>query len=206
MYQSYKPYLQNEFGRTCVYCRQPDSNVPYANFGVDHYRPKGLPAFAGLECDYTNLYYCCGNCNSRKNDDWPDDEVKGPYVVNPCDYEMAAHLRFDAKSGQVTSRTEHGLHTWDLLQLNDKNLIEYRLNTLATLDALRASVVREQEMVEVLRKQLDDYAITKDVFDVEVDVIEGRITRFNAAIQSHNGEKPLPPLPRQRNGLTLLKI
>lgn len=103
-YQTYKRYLQTEFSRVCVYCRQPDSSAPNLNFGVDHYRPKGIPRFASLICDYANLYYCCGNCNSRKNNDWPFDEKAGPYVVNPCDHEMAAHLRFDAKT--VWSRRE----------------------------------------------------------------------------------------------------
>ena len=40
-YRTYKPYLQREFGRACVYCQQPDSSAPNLNFGVDHYRPKG---------------------------------------------------------------------------------------------------------------------------------------------------------------------
>jgi len=37
------------------------------NFGVDHYRPQSISQFAHLKCDYRNLYYCCGNCNSLLN-------------------------------------------------------------------------------------------------------------------------------------------
>lgn len=125
-YGSYKRYLQTEFARVCVYCRQPDSIAPNLNYGADHYRPKSVPRFASLVCSYSNLYYCCGNCNSRKNDYWPFDETVGPFVVNPCEYEMASHLRFDAVTGKIESRSTHGKHTEELLQLNDPTLVQYQ--------------------------------------------------------------------------------
>lgn len=131
-YGSYKRWLQQEFGRVCVYCREPDSLSRNLNFGVDHYRPQSR--FGHLTCVYANLYYCCGGCNSRKNDDWPVDESKGPYVVNPCEMVMADHLRFEAATGNIESRTPHGLHTIELLQLNERLTVEQRLRQRRLLE------------------------------------------------------------------------
>ena len=100
-YSTYKRWLQAEFRRVCVYCRQPDSGAFGLFFTVDHYRPKGLPQFAPLAVTYANLFYCCPACNSRKNNYWPKDEAKGPLIPNPCDHNMAEHLRH--ADGEVTS-------------------------------------------------------------------------------------------------------
>ena len=129
-YRSYKRYLQREFDCVCVYCRQPDTSAPNLNFGADHYRPKSLRKFAHLVVAYSNLYYCCGSCNSRKGNDWPVDEGKGPFVVNPCDFQMTKHLRFDASTGRVQPHGLDGGHTEELLQLNDPASLDYRLNAL----------------------------------------------------------------------------
>ena len=137
-YQSYKRHLQVEFSRVCVYCRQPDSTVPNLNFGVDHYRPSSK--FPQLLRDYSNLFYCCGSCNSRKRQYWPLNEKVGPYIVDPCGYKMADHLRFDPHTGKIEHKGPHGKHTVDLLQLNDAALVTFRKSQSRTTLQRSASV------------------------------------------------------------------
>lgn len=204
-YQSYKRYLQTEFSRVCVYCRQPDSSAPNLNFGVDHYRPKGIPRFASLVCDYENLYYCCSNCNSRKNNDWPLDEKLGPYIVNPCDHEMAAHLRFDAKTGKVEVRTPYGKHTEELLQLNDDALVQYRLGTLTTFRLLTAEIEQQELQLKAVAERLKADLITQAEYEAEKQAISEDLACLCHTLQAHKGDIPLPPLRKSRLGISLIK-
>lgn len=204
-YQSYKRYLQTEFSRVCVYCRQPDSSAPNLNFGVDHYRPKGIPRFASLVCDYENLYYCCGNCNSRKSNDWPDDEKLGPYVVNPCDHEMAAHLRFNAKTGEVEARTFYGKHTEELLQLNDDAVVQYRLGTLTTVRLLAAEIEQQELQLNEIAGQLKAGLISQAEYDAEEQAISQDLIGLRHTLRAHKGELPLTPLRKNRLGISLIK-
>lgn len=203
-YRSYKRYLQHEFSRVCVYCRQPDSSAPNLNFGVDHYRPKGVPRFAHLVCDYGNLYYCCGNCNSRKNNDWPVDEENGPFVVNPCDHEMAAHLRFDAKTGRVEARTPYGQHTEQLLQLNDEAVVGYRLGALTTVRLFEKEVDQLEMLAKEIEKKLRRGEIDQMTHDAEMAEIGEEIELLRVTSARCSGQLPLPPLKAKRLGVQLL--
>lgn len=126
-YGSYKRFLRTEFFGRCVYCCEPDSHRGSDQFGTDHYRPKVL--FPELEVVYSNLFYCCNSCNSRKGNFWPaDDEAAARFIPNPCAHIMFAHLKF--KHGEVEPRTEAGSFTVDLLDLNDPEYVEYRENQI----------------------------------------------------------------------------
>lgn len=203
-YRSYKRFLQHEFARVCIYCRQPDSSAPNLVFGVDHYRPKGIPRFSNLVCAYDNLYYCCNSCNSRKNNDWPTDENAGPYVVNPCDFEMASHLRFISKTGKVEAKTKHGQHTEELLQLNDETLVKFRLSTILTISALEDSLRKFEKLRELARKKLAAGGITQAEFNLAIRDIEVLVSNTQYFINSHTGELPLSPIKKARLGVLLV--
>ncbi len=202
-YQTYKRYLQHEFSRTCVYCRQPDSSAPNLNFGVDHYKPKGVAKFAHLVCDYQNLYYCCGSCNSRKNNDWPVNEKDGPYIVNPCDYIMSQHLRFDAGNGMMTVRSKFGEYTEELLLLNDHTQVEFRKTTLHALKLTAKELASLQDQKAQLSKLLADHKITAAVHDAELNELNNEINLTDTLIQNLTGTKPPLPLKKMRFGVAL---
>lgn len=202
-YQTYKRYLQTEFSRVCVYCRQPDSSAPNLNYGVDHYRPKGISRFSKLVCEYTNLFYCCGNCNSRKNNYWPLDEKKGPYVVNPCDYEMASHLRFNSTSGKIETISEHGKHTEELLQLNEPASIKYRQGTLLTINIYLAEIKETKKQLIAVDKLLKKGEICLADYTLEVDEINKTLALLEETLQSFTGELPLQPLKKIKLGVIL---
>lgn len=203
-YRTYKRYLQTEFARVCVYCRQPDSSAPNLNFSVDHYRPKGIHRFAHLVCDYGNLYYCCGSCNSRKNDYWPLDEKAGPFVVAPCEHEMAAHLRFNSTTGMVEARTPEGKHTEELLQLNDVATVQYRLATLRTVKMYATEIGVQQQLLKDLARLLRQTKITQAEHDSEALSIQQELDDLSRTMQTYSGDLPLPPIRRQRFGMSLV--
>lgn len=203
-YRSYKRILQTEFSRVCVYCRQPDSSSPNLNFGVDHYRPKGIARFSGLVCSYDNLYYCCGSCNSRKNDYWPLDEKKGPFIVAPCEHEMASHLRFNSTDGKVDPRTPEGKYTEELLQLNDVATVQYRLSTLRTVSMYLSAIDKHELQVKAVRRLFNEGKISQTEFDDEMASMGSELDDLRRTMQSYSGELPIPALQRQRFGVTLL--
>ena len=126
-YQSYKPALRQEFEQKCVYCRAPDGPKGLDGFGVDHYRPKSL--FPTLRTTYTNLFYCCNQCNRRKGSHWPANPKAR--IPNPCDHEMHKHLRF--ASERVEGRTSQGNEALEVLDLNDPDAILMRKMVNGTL-------------------------------------------------------------------------
>ena len=178
--------------------------MPNLNFGVDHYKPKGIPRFAHLVCAYDNLYYCCGGCNSRKNNDWPLDEKVGPYIVNPCDYEMAAHIRFDGKTGRVETKTLHGKHMEELLQLNDDALVKYRLSTLRIVRSCSEDIDALEQQLKDIDGLLGNGKISQSQHDAEVLSINAELAEVRYTLQAQSGELPLPPLKKKRLGLALL--
>ncbi|WP_449490932.1 hypothetical protein [Caballeronia sp. M23-90] len=204
-YQTYKRYLQKEFARLCVYCRQPDSSAPNINMGVDHYRPKGIPQFAALVRDWTNLYYCCGACNSRKNNYWPSDESKGPFIVNPCDFEMGAHLRYDSKTGlvEIHNQSKDGEWTRDLLQLNDDATIKYRKATQKTIALFDKSISEALRELAEIQTLLQNQKITQAQYDLDKSAIQGELDDLRETRARFTGELPLAPLRAQRAGVAL---
>lgn len=202
-YQTYKRYLQHEFSRTCVYCRQPDSSAPNLNFGVDHYRPKGIAKFAPLVCDYSNLYYCCGSCNSRKNNDWPLNEKDGPYIVNPCDYVMSHHLKFDSSTGLVSTCSNFGKYTEELLQLNDPTQVEFRKVSLYALKLAIKELASLKDQEVQLAKLFDQQKISKVDHDLELEQIKKEIQTAEILIRDFTGTKAPLPLKNKRFGVTL---
>jgi len=196
MYRSYKRYLQTEFSRVCVYCRQPDSSAPSLIYHVDHYRPKSIAKFSHLSCTYSNLYYACANCNVRKSTDWPADESKGPYVVNPCDHEMMKHLRFDPTTGKVEALSNFGAHTETLLQLNDDARVKYRLGTLKTIELYQREISELEMQSKKLKIKLRNNEVTQAQFDSAIQDINADINLAKETLQSHDGTLPIPPIKK----------
>ncbi|MES3101478.1 HNH endonuclease [Sphingomonas faeni] len=61
-YETAKNHLLGRLGSYCSYCERKI----VTNLAVEHIQPKGLPAFAHLETDWTNFLLACVNCNSTK--------------------------------------------------------------------------------------------------------------------------------------------
>ena len=67
-YQSFNPWLRDEFEFRCVYCLSRERWFPDggSSFGIDHIVPQSVATH--LVCVYENLVYACSNCNSFRQD------------------------------------------------------------------------------------------------------------------------------------------
>jgi hypothetical protein len=176
-HQSYKPYLRDEFEKKCVYCRMPVTMKDEALFGADHYRPQ--IRFPGLAATYTNLFYCCNPCNSRKGDYWPSKRrAKTHFFPNPCDHEMFQHLRFVGTRVEVKSQA--GQTAFDLLDLNEdgeEGVVAYRD---FIVDAIRTYNIKREEALGVLKHLRNLAAKQKSpnpVLDADIAVAEQELRK-----------------------------
>ena len=200
-YQTYKKFLQIEFERVCVYCRQPDTSAPNLNFGVDHYRPKSK--FPDLSCVYENLYYCCGTCNTYKSNYWPLIESSSRYIVNPCDFNMSEHLVFDKSSGVVNHKTDSGKFMVEALGLNTPDVVGYRLNTLMIVGRFRSELATAQAQRSRLQTAMRNGKLSEDVFRERIGMVENRIADVRRLLDDQTGTKPVPAIPQARLGVSL---
>jgi hypothetical protein len=121
-YQSYKPWLRDEFSFRCVFCLLRETWYrPFGAdlFGVEHLVPRSrVPE---LELAYDNLLYACISCNSWKRDDEP--------LLDPMRDGFGNHLRLLA-DGSLTWTTKEGKQLIRIVQLNRPALIRYRRELL----------------------------------------------------------------------------
>jgi hypothetical protein len=73
-YESYRPWLRDEFMFRCVYCLKRETwGQVTGEFDLDHFEPQSLAP--DRELDYFNLVYACRRCNSVKLDQSIDDPL-----------------------------------------------------------------------------------------------------------------------------------
>ena len=156
-----------------MYCRKPCTVAHGVSFGIDHYRPQSK--FPLDETSYANLYLCCGPCNSRKGDYWPQSPAleRTQFVPNPCDHVMHQHLRFDGL--QVVPRTEAGAFACEYLDLNDPAIVEFRefVNTcLEASSRQRATLAAEGARVRrrIAKGELVEAAVAADLRALEEEI------------------------------------
>jgi hypothetical protein len=176
-YKRYKPFLQVEFGRQCVYCRMPDTTRENS-FGADHYRPKSI--FPALSAEYSNLYYCCNQCNARKGDYWEPNAQLSRFVPNPCEHVMWDHLRF--KGGNVDTRTNAGRFTAEFLDLNDPDAVRQRESVIHLIDLCTSSIRDGEKTVDDIEELFKKGAISQKIRDDEVAIAKGFIAKSKSSL------------------------
>lgn len=120
-YAKYKPLLRKDFFYRCAYCRHHERRFgQVAAMSVDHFKPKSL--FRDLRVAYTNLYYCCGECNTYKGDKWPTQEQldAGIRFVDVCAEEWEDHL--EIRSDVTAGKTSIGTFTAEQIRLSRRML------------------------------------------------------------------------------------
>jgi hypothetical protein len=125
-YESYKPWLRDEFSFRCVYCLCRERWFPdgEAAFSVDHVRPQSLdPDSVSI---YENLLYSCCQCNAIRGTDM---------VPDPCvdAYGELLHIQSD---GTVTADSEKGRDLIDICRLNRPALVAFRVGMMEVLAKL----------------------------------------------------------------------
>lgn len=137
--------LRALFRDKCAYCETPVLTISSA---IDHFRPKGGAVnlngqkspehYWWLSYEWRNLYLSCEECILAKGNkfpikgprvgidtDWSGTTKEMPLLLDPCSDDPEKHLVF-ADDGLVTSMTERGEVTIDILYLNREGLISQR--------------------------------------------------------------------------------
>jgi hypothetical protein len=123
-YQTYKPFLRDEFAFRCVYCLVRERWYPNDadSFGADHFVPKVLNPERAT--DYDNLVYACNRCNSSKH--------KAALLLDPTGVCLGDHLRVLEK-GEIKGLTNEGEYLARRLRLISPGARRWRREILLVL-------------------------------------------------------------------------
>lgn len=129
-YQSYKPWLRDEFQFRCVYClwRERWHSVGEDAFSVEHLQARAEAP--NRICDYDNLVYACCRCNSVKSD------ARG--VLNPCAQAYGQHLVIHP-DGTIQGLTAEGRELIEICQLARPRITQARQRLLNLFRILQES-------------------------------------------------------------------
>ena len=124
----------------CAFCEATARHVSHLH--VEHYRPKGLPAFERLAFDWSNWLSSCALCNQIK---WKHFPICGevPCLLNPADDDPRAHVGFTGP--YAVGKTDRGEKTVSLVGLDRPALEEQRQMWLLTIDCLLLLVLRAED-------------------------------------------------------------
>src|SRR5687768_11377699 len=114
-YESYRPWLRDEFAFRCVYCLTRETWVRHkAAHAIDHFQPAAVRP--ELHVAYENLIYACITCNAIKgNQDIPD----------PLTVLLADAVRV-GPDGTIQANTEDAARLIELLDLDNERTAEFR--------------------------------------------------------------------------------
>lgn len=126
-YESYRPWLRDEFKFRCVYCLHRERwNPDDTAFDIDHFVPVSVEP--GLNCEYTNLLYACFRCNRAKTN------IVG--VPDPCQVAFGDCLKI-RKTGDIDALNPLGLKICGALALNSAKRVDARHRWMRALKWLR---------------------------------------------------------------------
>lgn len=129
-YRHYRQYTRRDFQQRCAHCFRHELEAGgEEHFVQDHFEPKHRP---GVDpCDYSNLYWSCGVCNSRKNKGtkWPKaaDLAVGERFCDPCDHDPVGTDYRAMKDGILETLSAAGTYTIRHIRLNIRpDLVSWR--------------------------------------------------------------------------------
>lgn len=130
-----KQSLLSEQHYICCYC---ECRISASDCHIEHFKPKGIPAYAHLQLDYTNLHASCTrqptgdadeHCGHRKGDSFSTD------LVSPLEADCAAHFGYKL-DGRITHTDHRGEVTVSMLQLDSALLNAQRKSLIDTFISL----------------------------------------------------------------------
>jgi hypothetical protein len=114
-YESYRPWLRDEFTFRCVYCLTRETWGPFrAHFAIDHF--VAAARLPDAPPQYDNLLYSCVTCNAAKGD---------RSVPDPLTEFLAEAVRVD-RDGVLHGETNSAARLIELLELNHPRMVEFR--------------------------------------------------------------------------------
>lgn len=117
-YESYRPWVEDEFYFRCIYCLNRKVWAPINIWAIDHLVSQDEAP--ELECEYDNLAFACQFCNQQK---------LAHRVPDPCQVAYGKCLRVES-DGTMTPLNKQGNRLVSVIRLNHPRFIEERLKTL----------------------------------------------------------------------------
>ena len=122
-YESYRPWLRDEFSFRCVFCLQREQwpATRGGRWAIDHLLPR--ETHPDRLVDYDNLLYLCHTCNGNK---------RAKVVPDPCRVALDRCLRVHP-DGRIFARNRHGRQLIKALRLDNSDYTEMRRMVLGIL-------------------------------------------------------------------------
>ena len=155
-YKKYKRIIREDFVYRCGYCGTHENAFGgYKQYQIDHLRPKSIPRFEHLTNDYSNLVYCCPECNRVKLDYWPSDNpIRDGYGwIDPCVHDYDEHFIINLNEDSLSIQNKTALGKWLVIHLGLDQIV-------------RQEFIRSQ-MVTI--KRLNDLKIALDNLKEKLD-------------------------------------
>jgi hypothetical protein len=129
-YQSYRPWLRDEFSFRCVYCLLREQwGQMRGGHAIDHFLP--VAQYPDRATDYDTLVYACTACNG----------VKGDRLVPDATAVLTAPGVWVSSDGVIHSDTLEAARLIELLGLDSEQATEFRMLWLGIIALTAASDV-----------------------------------------------------------------
>ena len=139
-YDSYRPWLRDEFSFRCVFCLSREQwGVMRRMWDIDHFLPQSSDPDRVV--DYDNLLYVCASCNSVKS----HHEVPDPTAVS---YGDALRVNND---GTITALNTSGQRLIRILRLDNDDYTRYRSMMIEMLEILAAETAKRKAYVSWMK-------------------------------------------------------
>jgi len=133
---------------------------------IDHFRPKSL--FPRLVASYSNLHYCCNECNTYKADRWPSDAelTNGYRFVEACVDDPDEHYEF--VDLVMKPRTRPAEFTVSALRLDRPALLSRR----RAIASRRTKILVLLDRIDRVRAAaVEDLDVLHDIDEVRADLL-----------------------------------
>jgi hypothetical protein len=120
---------------------------------IDHFCPK--TRFPKLAVEYSNLYYCCGECNTYKGDRWPSKSELAADLrfVDVCVEEWFEHISFDETG--IVPLTPPGRFTVEILRLQRPELSRRNREIVIKYERFSELLARADAMLDRINFRSD---------------------------------------------------
>ena len=148
-----KESLIEEQGSVCCYCCK---RIESGNSHIEHFRPKGDPAYAELSLEYDNLLASCQgyhnekeNCGHRKGNEF-DEKL----MISPLEKDCEDYFKFSSRGKiMAVDGNDRARYTIELLELDSPQLNAARQMAMWASGAMED--ITEEECRELLERFLE---------------------------------------------------
>lgn len=113
-YESYRPWLRDEFEYRCVYCLRREQWDQVTAIQIDHFEP--VSRLEGDPPDYANLLYACTRCN----------QAKGPQAVSDPTTTLLRESVTVESDGRIFAKSAEAQALIAALDLNSDEFVAFR--------------------------------------------------------------------------------